>query len=179
MRLETARLVIRTYEPRDAEPYLALVNDPDVSRFTPPSPPATLEIFQGRLEQRHTMEREHGFAMWAVDVKATGVYIGQCGLYPAEGKGPEVELGYHYTPASWHNGYATEAATAVLAHGLGPVGLDQVIALVFPENVASWRVLEKAGMRFEGIATYYDIPGLKKYVAERTWWAPPPANGNA
>jgi RimJ/RimL family protein N-acetyltransferase len=173
MRLETARLVIRSFEPHDAEPWIALVNDPEVGRFTPPSPPATLETFQGVLARRLTMERERGYAMWAVEVTATDLFIGQCGLYPAEGKGPEVELAYHYVPTTWGHGYATEAAIAVLTYAFGSVGLDQVIALVMPENVGSWRVAEKAGMRFEGLATYYDLPGLRKYVADRAWWRAP------
>jgi hypothetical protein len=49
LRLETARLVIRSFEPRNAELWLAMVNDPEVGRFTPPSPPATGETFQGAL----------------------------------------------------------------------------------------------------------------------------------
>ena len=61
MRLETARLVIRSFEAHDAEPWIALVNDPEVGRFTPPSPPATLETFHGALARRQTMERERGF----------------------------------------------------------------------------------------------------------------------
>jgi ribosomal-protein-alanine N-acetyltransferase len=173
MRLETARLVIRSFEPRDAEPWLAMVNDPEVGRFTPPAPPATLETFQGALERRRAMEREWGYAMWAVDLNETGLFVGQCGFYPAERTGPEIEIAYHFTPVTWKRGYATEAATAVLAYGLGPLELARVIALVMPENVASCRVVEKAGMRFEGIATYYGIAGLKKYSAERAWWNSP------
>lgn len=119
------------------------------------------------------MEREHGYAMWAVDVKEIGTFVGQCGLQPVERAGPEVELAYHFNKASWNKGYATEAAIAVLAHGLGLVGLERVIAVVVPENVGSWRVMEKAGMRYEGLATYYDMPGLKKYAAERDWWRLP------
>ncbi len=68
------------------------------------------------------MERELGHTMWAVDDKATGTFIGQCGLRPVdEGAGPEIDLAYHYTRASWSKGYATEAAIAVIAHGVGPV----------------------------------------------------------
>ena len=172
MQLETERLVIRTYEERDAEPWLVLVNDPNVTRFLPPRPsPVTLENFEEALQRRRAMEQERGHAMWAVELKKTGVFIGQCGLYPAELKGPEVELAYHFTTASWGHGYATEAAIAVLGHAFGPVGLDRVIAVVMLENRGSCRVVEKAGMRFEGSATYYDIPGLRKYVADREWWA--------
>ena len=174
MRIETARLVIRTYEPRDAESWIAMVNNPKVSRYTPPGPPATLATFQRSMERRHAQEREHGYAVWAVDLKETGIFIGQCGLYPAEWKGPEIELAYHYTPAAWNQGYGTEAASAVLAYGFGTAGLDSIIALVMPANVGSWRVAEKAGMRFVGTATYYDLPDLKKYLAERAWWSAPP-----
>lgn len=176
MRLETARLVIRTFEPRDADPWIALVSDPDVRRFLPSGPLPTLETFQSAMERRHALERERGYAMWAVEVKEAGTFVGQSGLQPVERTGPEVELAYHFNKTSWNQGYATEAAIAVLAYGFGPGGLDRVIALVVPENIGSWRVMEKAGMRFEGIATYYDMPGLKKYVAQREWWRPPPVS---
>lgn len=166
IRLETARLIIRTFEPRDAEAWLALVTDPDVRRYLPPGPAPTLETFSSALERRHAMERERGFAMWAVDAKETGSFVGQCGLYPAEGTGPEIELAYHYQTSAWGKGYGTEAGSAVLAYAFGPLELDRVIAIVMPENVGSCRVVEKAGMRFEGTATYYSIPNLRKYVAE-------------
>jgi len=173
-RIQTARLVIRTFEARDADPWIALVNDPEVVRFVPPGPAATMETFQAAIAARHAMEREIGHAMWAVDEKQTGMFIGQCGLRPVdEGAGPEIDLAYHYSPSSWHKGYGTEAVIAVLAHGFGPVGLDGVMAVVVPENIGSWRVLEKSGMRYQGVASYYGLTGLKKYVAEREWWTPP------
>jgi [ribosomal protein S5]-alanine N-acetyltransferase len=171
MHLETERLVIRSFEPRDAQPWLEMVTDPDVRRFLPPGPLPRLETFAAAMVRRQAMEREHGYAMWAVEIKETGAFVGQCGLYPAEHKGPEIELAYHFDKASWNNGFATEAATAALAHGLGAIGLDRVIALVMPKNVGSRRVVEKAGMRFAGTATYYDLPGLRKYVADREWWS--------
>jgi RimJ/RimL family protein N-acetyltransferase len=174
VRLETERLVIRTFEARDADAWLAMVSDPEVRRFLPPSPPPTLETFQGALERRHALEREHGYAVWAVDVRESGLFVGQCGLQPVARTGPEVELAYHFNPAAWNKGYATEATIAVLARGLGPAGLDSVIALVIPENVGSCRVAEKAGMHFEGTTdAYYDMRGLRKYVADRERWSPP------
>ncbi|HEV2235312.1 MAG TPA: GNAT family N-acetyltransferase [Ktedonobacterales bacterium] len=173
MRLETPRLVIRTFEPRDGDSWIALANAPETRRFTPAAPPATPDVFQGALERRHAMERDHGHAMWAVDEKETGAFVGQCGLYPAEQKGPEPELAYHFNLSSWGKGYATEAATAVLAYAFGPAGLDPVLAFVIPANIASCRVVEKAGMRLVGSGTFYDIPDVRKYVAERAWWRPP------
>ena len=176
-RLETARLVIRTFESRDAEAWVAMVNDPEVVRFLPPGPAPTVEIFQEVIERRHTMEREIGYAMWAVDDKTTAAFVGQCGIRPVdEGAGPEIDLAYHYTRASWNKGYATEAVIAVLAHGLGPVGLDRIMAVAMPANIGSWRVMEKAGMRYQGLVSYYGLEGLKKYVAERGWWSRPPGS---
>jgi RimJ/RimL family protein N-acetyltransferase len=172
MRIETERLVIRPLEPRDGDAWIAMINDPEVSRYLPPDDTvATPELFRDVLEKRQASEREHGYTRWAVEAKDSGAFVGQCGYYPPEeGKESEIEIGYHYLPASWGNGYGTEAAVAVLAYGFGALGFDRVFAVVVPENVGSWRVVEKAGMRFEGLATYYDMPGLKKYVAERAWW---------
>lgn len=151
-----------------------MVNDPEVRRFLPPAAERTMETFAEVLEQRHAMEREIGYSMWAVDDKATGAFVGQCGIRPVDqGAGPEIDLAYHYARACWNKGYGTEAVIAVLAHGLGPVGLDRIMAVAMPENTGSWRVMEKAGMRYEGLVNYYGLDGLKKYVADREWWRPP------
>lgn len=167
IRLETARLIVRPLEPRDADEWLAMVSDPQVRRYLPPGPLPARDTFPGLMERRHTMERECGYALWAIEAKATGDFVGQSGLIPAEGIGPEVEIAYHFAKSCWGKGYATEAAIAVLAHGLDRLGLERIIAIVMPGNVASCRVVEKAGMRFEGTATYYGIPDLRKYVAAR------------
>jgi [ribosomal protein S5]-alanine N-acetyltransferase len=176
-RLQTERLVIRTLDRRDADAWIAMVSDPEVRRFLPPGPAPTMETFERAIESRHAMEREIGYAMWAVDDSSTGTFIGQCGLRPAKSMdddaGSEIDLGYHYTKTSWSKGFATEAAIAVLAHGLGPIGLENIMAVAMPENVGSWRVMEKAGMRYAGLADFYGAKGLKMYVAERDWWRPP------
>jgi RimJ/RimL family protein N-acetyltransferase len=187
-RLETSRLVVRTFEPGDAEAWLAMLADPEVRRFLPGQPVPTMDDFQRAIEGRHAMERGGGYAMWAVDEKASGAFVGQCGLRPVdsmqpaagasgppvdEGAGREFDLAYHFTQACWNKGYASEAAVAVLAHGLGPLGLERIIAVAMPDNTGSWRVMEKAGMRYQGLADYYGLEGLKKYSAEPEWWRLP------
>ncbi|MEA2662055.1 MAG: hypothetical protein QOH08_1627 [Chloroflexota bacterium] len=171
MRLETPRLVIRSFEPGDAEGLFRVFADPDVRRYLPPAPEPTIERMRAAVQRRIDTERERGYALWAVLRRDTGELIGNCGLMPVEGIGPEVELAYHYAHAVWNQGFGTEAAVACLAHGLGPIGLDRIIAICFPDNVGSWRVMEKAGMRYEGIASYYGLAGLKKYVADRGGWS--------
>ena len=173
MRLETPRLVIRSFEPSDAEGMLLVFGDPAVRKYLPPFPDPTVETMRASVARRMAMERDHGHGLWAVERKDTGELIGDCGLMLVEGTGPEVEIAYHYKPTAWNHGFGTEAATACLAHGFGPIGLDHVIAICVPANVGSWRVMEKAGMRYEGLADYYGLIGLKKYTADRATWKIP------
>ncbi|MBV8082843.1 MAG: GNAT family N-acetyltransferase [Candidatus Eremiobacteraeota bacterium] len=173
MRLETTRLIIRSFESRDAQPWLAMVNDPEVTRYLPPSPEATMETFSASLERRRQSERQRGYAVWAIDAKDGGACVGQCGLIPAEGKGPEIEIVWHFNKAAWNKGYGTEAAIAVLDQAFEELGLDRVVAFVMPANIGSCRVAEKAGMRFTGTTTVYGLENIRKYVAERDWWSAP------
>ena len=173
MQLETARLRIRSFEPADAAAMLEVFGDPEVRKYLPPFPDPTIESMGKSVARRMAMERDHGHALWAVEVRQTGELIGDCGLMLVEGTGPEVEIAYHYKRSAWNHGYGTEAAIACLAKGFGPIGLERIIAICFPENVGSWRIMEKAGMRYEGTADYYGLVGLKKYVAERDTWARP------
>lgn len=171
LRIETPRLVVRPFTEADGEAWLALVDDPDVRRYTPPRDEFTPDTFREVLERRRRLEQERGFAMWAVDRRESGEFIGQCGFYLSENTGPEIEIAYHYVPASWGQGIGTEAAQAVLSYGFGTLGLEEVIALVIQGNVGSSRVAEKAGMTFvSDEATYYHIPHLLKYVARREPW---------
>ena len=173
MHLATPRLVIRSFEPQDAAGMLAVFGDPEVRRYLPPFPDPTLESMAQSIARRMAMEADHGHGLWAVERKDTGELIGDCGLMLVEGTGPEVEIAYHYKQSAWNHGFGTEAAVACLTQGFGPVGLARVIAICLPENIGSWRVMEKAGMTYETTASYYGLTGLKKYVAERATWRAP------
>ncbi len=166
MRIETERLVIRSAVASDARSLQRLFSDPDVRRWLPAGEPLTLERAQQSIEARIAGERERGYAGWIVERK-DGEFIGSCALQLVERRGPEVEIAYHYLPSAWGKGYGTEVAVAVLGHGFRTIGLERIIALAYPQNIGSWRIMEKAGMRSVGLATYYGIDGLKKYVADR------------
>jgi ribosomal-protein-alanine N-acetyltransferase len=92
--------------------------------------------------------------MSAVVERASGRVIGACGLQLLE-DGPEVELGYRLGRASRGHGYATEAARVWLEYGFETLGLDRIVAVAWPENTASWRVMEKCGMRLVGPGHHY------------------------
>jgi len=174
MRLVTERLIIRTLEERDEADWLSLFADPAVLRYLPPTDPVTPDRFRTVLERRSALEERCGYAVWAVELRSTGEFIGQCGLYPKEMTGPEVELAYHYQPASWGNGIGTEAAIATLDYGLNRMQLAEVMAVAMPGNTGSWRVMEKAGMTYAGRVTLYGLSDLKKYIATRGAWVTPP-----
>ena len=170
---ETPRLRLRSFRPSDGHFLYRLFNDPDVMRYIPPSPvQITLERAQRAADRRIATERANGFALWMVERKDTGEPIGQCGFALVENKGPDVEIAYEYVKPAWGHGYGTEAATACLSRGFEKLGLRRLIALCYPENVGSWRVMEKSGMRSDGTGLYYGIL-MKRYVAEKEWWRAP------
>lgn len=172
--IETPRLVIRSYQESDGDHWLALCNDDEIGRYLPPSDPVTFADYAGALRRRREMEQARGYCLWAVVDRETNAFVGQCGLLPFEPDEALTELAYHYLPQAWNKGYATEAATAVLRYGFETVGVDRVVAVVDPNNVGSWRVLEKVGMRFSGLTDVYGLSGLKQYHAESSWWTPDP-----
>ena len=171
MKLETERLELRSATLADAPNLQALFSNPEVLRYLPPRPAITLEQAEQAIERRMKMEAELGYAPFIIVKKDGDEFIGSGGVVPVK-DAPDVEIAYHFLPSAWGKGYATEAATTILAFGFESVGLKEIIGLAFPDNVASWRVLERVGMRYVGTATYYAIEGLKKYVADRGTWVP-------
>jgi RimJ/RimL family protein N-acetyltransferase len=93
-------------------------------------------------------ERE-GFGLWALEVRATGSFVGFTGLsVPAFAAHftPAVEVGWRLAPSAWGQGYATEAATAALDFAFGQVGLDEVVSFTTPLNGRSVSVMRRLGM---------------------------------
>src|SRR3954447_2163393 len=91
----------------------------------------------------------HGFGLWAVEVPGRAGFIGYVGLAVPRFEGPFtpcVEVGWRLAAEHWGRGYATEAASAVLAHAFGPLGLDEVVSFTAPANRRSLRVMERLGM---------------------------------
>ena len=150
--IETDRLLLRPFTLADAEALHAVWGDPAARRFGGPGwpQPETVADTRRYLEPIVAGQAERGYAPWAVVERATGRIVGDCGLFPEDGTGPEVELAYGLAPSVWGRGYATEAAVACLRVGFEDLGLERIVADVDPGNAASVRVLEKIGMRPAG-----------------------------
>jgi RimJ/RimL family protein N-acetyltransferase len=94
--------------------------------------------------------RSRGYGMFVLELKATGLVVGFCGLVHPDGQ-PEAEIKYAFQQSAWGQGLATEAARELLAYGARAHRLQRVVATAAPDNKASHRVLAKAGMVPEGV----------------------------
>ena len=147
--LETDRLTLRRMKLEDAAFIFRLVNEPAWLRFIGDKNVRSLEDARRYIQNGpFDMYARFGFGLFVVELKASGEPIGACGLIKRDTL-PDVDLGYALLSQFWGQGFAREAAMAVLAYGHREHGLQRIVAITSPDNVSSARVLEKCGMHFE------------------------------
>jgi ribosomal-protein-alanine N-acetyltransferase len=147
----TPRLRIRALRHDDADALHRVYGDPEAMRYVGRSGSARTREQTGTVvSQLMAGRRRHGYGLWAATLRDDGRMIGLCGLTPVEDTGPDVELVYLLERSRWGQGYATEMARACLAAGFTGFGLRRVIALAYPLNAASIRVMHKCGMHAAG-----------------------------
>ena len=161
---ETERLQHRAFTVGDADALFALNSHPEVMRLTGEPLLASLDAARRAIAAYPDFETV-GYGRWACVLKETGAIIGFCGLKRLPDL-DEVDVGYRFLPKYWGRGLATEACIASLDFGFTTLQLERIIGLVAPENAASIRVLEKAGMKHAGEVVYDGRPALR-YVKRR------------
>jgi len=143
--LSTSRLTLRRPVEADVAAIFAVHSDPAACAHNPSDALATVVEARGLFSQWDQQWRSHGYGYWVVADPAETV--GFCGLKPVRLAGREVlNLFYRLVPAHWGNGYATEAATAVVSWAARHRPDMPVVARVRPANVASQRVAVRAGL---------------------------------
>ncbi len=152
--IETARLHLKQFSPEDSDTLYRLYSDPAVMRYVGRGVRTRTET-ETALRWLLSHWEKHGFGLWAAVDKMDAQIIGRCGLIFLDNT-PEVELGYLLDKAYWGRGLATEASLAILKYGFETVKLDRIVAIAHPDNLASRRVLEKVGMKYEKNARYYN-----------------------
>jgi RimJ/RimL family protein N-acetyltransferase len=164
--LDTERLCLRPFTAADHDAIHAVYADPEVMRWVGHgahrTPAETARARRGYADA--LAARGYGFV--AVVERSSGAVVGDAGLHPLAGRGPDVELGYTLARAAWGRGYGTEAAGALRDHAFAVLGVPRVTAQVEPANLASRRVLEKVGMTVVGERVTYGRPHLV-YAEER------------
>jgi ribosomal-protein-alanine N-acetyltransferase len=151
--LETSRLWLRRLRPSDEPALIALDSDPEVMRYVgSPAGVRPRDETADRVSQR--IRAQHGpHGWWLIEGKRDRTFHGLGLLLPMP-DGDDVEVGYRLVRASWGQGVATEATSALVDYALGTLALPRVVAVVYPENRASRRVLEKLGFVHSGLGTY-------------------------
>lgn len=126
--------------------------DPDVARFIP-GPWADPDRHRAFVAARIAAWYPPGMGYWSIEAtRQPGVFLGWILLMPVDTHGPEIEIGWRLIRAARGQGYATEAAAAVLRHAFGTIDFDEVIAEIHPDNLASLGVARKLGLSPAGPA---------------------------
>ena len=158
----TERLICRRTESSDLEGYKAVLLDPEVE--------VRLRAAQApRMDKKGVAERlkadvahwaEHGFGPWTLIERESGLPVGRGGLQWTQLEDRQVvELPWAIASQHWNRGFATEAAEAALGWAR-ELGLQEVVALITPDNDPSRRVAQKIGMRVEGQTVHGGLPHL-------------------
>ena len=139
----------------------AIYADPEVMRYVGHGPHRTMSETTAALRAYGDMLARRGFSFLAVDELATGRVIGDAGLHPLGGTGPEIELGYTLARDAWGQGYATELGRALVAPRADRRSASRASSRRSSRrNPASRHVLEKLGMREREVRTAYGRPHL-------------------
>ena len=151
--IRTERLLLRGWRDRDVDAMARICSDPEVMRYM--LPPRPLTPAEAALDVENIREhwRRHGFGHWAVEALESGRLIGRTGArrHPDWPLDPlNTEVGWLYERAAWGRGIATEGAREAVRFCFEELERPEVISITHPDNTASRRVMEKAGLTFAG-----------------------------
>ena len=145
--IRTSRLLMRRWQDSDLAPFAALNGDPETMRYFPePLDRAASDAFVERIEARF---QQQGYGLWALELTATGEFVGYTGLNPMPDGVPGaggMEVGWRLDRHAWHHGYATEAARAAVAVAFDGAGLAELWSMTAVLNEPSQAVMRRIGM---------------------------------
>ncbi|HEY8457669.1 MAG TPA: GNAT family N-acetyltransferase [Actinopolymorphaceae bacterium] len=146
-RVETPRLILRTWRRSDWPAFAAINADPQVMEHLGGRPmrPIDSDALADRIDDHW---REWGYGLYAVELRATRAMIGFIGLSHHRALPDEVEIGWRLARSAWGQGLATEGALAVRDLAYDVLGLQSLISITVPENSRSLRVMEKIGLSY-------------------------------
>jgi ribosomal-protein-alanine N-acetyltransferase len=170
--LLTSRLRLRRLGAADEADLIALNSDPEVMRYVGSpagvqSPAETATRARGRIDEaeRGTLEP---LGLWRVEDRRDGTFYGLTALLRMP-DGENVELAYRLVRAAWGQGIATEAAGALTGHALEALALPRLVAVTYPENRASQRVLDKLGFERRGLTEYKGVQTTFHVLTREAW----------
>ena len=151
-RIETERLILRPFVAEDAEDmYRNWASDPEVTKFLTWPPHTSVEISKMLLNDWIPRYDDGGYFNWAIEWKGNGGVIGNISVVRLREDIDEAEIGYCMSKAYWGRGIMPEALKAVMDYLFDTAGMNRVSACHDANNPKSGRVMEKAGMKKEGV----------------------------
>ncbi len=151
--LETDRLILRPFADQDFEAIFAIRSNAEMMKYIKsPENRGQTEHWINYVS-RHWQTESYGLG--SVIFKDTNTVIGWCGIWELV-ETREPELGWAIAEEFWNKGLASEAASAYLDYGFHTLNYSRIVAVARPENLASLRVMEKIGMKFERTGDFYD-----------------------
>jgi RimJ/RimL family protein N-acetyltransferase len=166
MILRTTRLVVRRLESTDAVSLHRVCGDPAVMRFVGEGRPLSLERCCDWIAEATGHHARFGYGAAAVFVNGDDELAGYAGIVPARRR-HDRELIYAFRPKWWGRGLATELVPALVDYGFTALSLPRLVALVHPDNKASIRVLEQAGLQSAGEELAAEGVTMLIYLIER------------
>ena len=159
---QSPRLYFREFTENDVYLLFELNSNPNVIKYVH-EPAPTLEnvtniLFNSILPQY----KLYIYGRWAVHLQNDNEFVGWCGLKYIK-EDDEIDLGYRIKEEYWGKGYGYEAAQATIDYGFRNLKLKCIAATVLPENIASWKIMEKCGMKYIGDLVDKDKWLVKKY----------------
>lgn len=150
-RIETARVILRRFEMSDADDAFAYAKDPDVSKFLPWEPHKSIEHSRAFIGSVIDAYEAGKVCTWAIEYKPEKKVIGGFSYHNWHQAFQRADFGYAMGKNYWNQGIMTEILTRMLAFGFETMGLNRIEATADDLNIGSWRVMEKCGMRQEGL----------------------------
>lgn len=166
--INTKRTVLKQMTLADARQLHLTVGVPDVMKFWVGGADRTIEETERRIAVIVAHWNTYNFGDWGVVHKESLELIGFAGLHHLEDM-QEVNLGYALKESVWRCGYATEICRAVLEYGFANLELPVIVAVIWPENVASITLAQKLGMGFERKMTWAGGPRVVYSVTRDKW----------
>ena len=153
--LETLRLELREFVAADRPELERLDTDPRVMKYIGSGRVSTPDEIAAAIRRVCRAYRLYpGLGSWRAARRDTGEAIGWFSLKYIPDT-VEIEVGYRLLPEAWGQGFATEGATELVRYGFDDLGLERIIGITHPDNAASQRVLQKAGLKDAGWGHYY------------------------
>jgi RimJ/RimL family protein N-acetyltransferase len=171
LRFETARLILRSFEDRDAQAFADYRSDPEIARYQGWEAPYSLAqaiqfVEEMKIAQPGAPGKWHQLAM---ELKDTGQIAGDCAFQVLREDARQAEIGITLARASQGQGYATESLTRLLDYLFNDLHMHRVRANIDPQNLASARLMERLGLRHEG--RFIDSLWLKGEWRNEDWYA--------